>query len=165
VLVHQDPPPSTASPGSRAVSGGALPGGAVSPAPGASDKTSTYEKSADGGAKATAAASNSRAAASGSADPGHRDSPPAATARASTPGAQTPSAGSTTSPDAATPPWISGCTYYSGNGRTREGDSGNHVLQVQCMLTKRGYDVGSTGVDGEFGADTESAVESFQGAR
>ncbi|MEJ8670760.1 peptidoglycan-binding domain-containing protein [Streptomyces sp. Marseille-Q5077] len=30
------------------------------------------------------------------------------------------------------------------------------------MLSKRGYSVGGSGVDGEFGADTESAVRLFQ---
>jgi peptidoglycan hydrolase-like protein with peptidoglycan-binding domain len=33
------------------------------------------------------------------------------------------------------------------------------------MLTKRGYDVGSTGVDGDFGTGTETAVQSFQNAK
>jgi eukaryotic-like serine/threonine-protein kinase len=62
----------------------------------------------------------------------------------------------------ATPPWISGCTHYSGTALTVRGDRGPRVLQVQCMLTKRGYSVGGSGVDGQFGADTESAVRLFQ---
>ncbi|MEU8847169.1 protein kinase [Streptomyces sp. NPDC048564] len=62
----------------------------------------------------------------------------------------------------ATPPWISDCTYYSGTELTVRGDKGQRVVQVQCMLTKRGYSVGGSGVDGEFGADTESAVRLFQ---
>ncbi|MDG4860996.1 protein kinase [Streptomyces sp. T-3] len=62
----------------------------------------------------------------------------------------------------ATPPWISQCTYYSGTAITRYGDTGQRVVQVQCMLTKRGYGVGSSGVDGEFGKDTTSAVKRFQ---
>jgi peptidoglycan hydrolase-like protein with peptidoglycan-binding domain len=33
------------------------------------------------------------------------------------------------------------------------------------MLTKRGYSVGSTGVDGDFAAGTETAVQAFQGDR
>jgi peptidoglycan hydrolase-like protein with peptidoglycan-binding domain len=36
---------------------------------------------------------------------------------------------------------------------------------VQCMLTKRGYSVGGSGVDGEFGKDTQSAVKQFQSAK
>ncbi|KUN98972.1 serine/threonine-protein kinase [Streptomyces caeruleatus] len=62
----------------------------------------------------------------------------------------------------ATPPWLSDCTHYSGTELTARGDKGRRVLQVQCMLTKRGYSVGGSGVDGEFGADTESAVRLFQ---
>jgi peptidoglycan hydrolase-like protein with peptidoglycan-binding domain len=30
------------------------------------------------------------------------------------------------------------------------------------MLTKRGYGVGDSGVDGDFGSETDSAVRSFQ---
>ncbi|MFF7164824.1 protein kinase [Streptomyces sp. NPDC008086] len=62
----------------------------------------------------------------------------------------------------ATPPWLSDCTHYSGTKLTVRGDKGRRVLQVQCMLTKRGYSLGGSGVDGKFGADTESAVRLFQ---
>ena len=62
----------------------------------------------------------------------------------------------------ATPPWISQCTYYSGTELTTSGDKGQRVVQVQCMLTKRGYSVGGAGVDGQFGEDTVSAVRLFQ---
>ncbi|WP_020118641.1 serine/threonine-protein kinase [Streptomyces canus] len=65
----------------------------------------------------------------------------------------------------ATPAWISGCTYYSGTEQTEYGDKGQRVVQVQCMLTKRGYSVGGSGVDGEFGKDTQSAVKQFQSAK
>ncbi|WP_405746173.1 protein kinase domain-containing protein [Streptomyces canus] len=65
----------------------------------------------------------------------------------------------------ATPAWISGCTYYSGTELTDYGDTGQRVVQVQCMLTKRGYSVGGSGVDGEFGKDTQSAVKRFQSAK
>ncbi|MEV0093441.1 serine/threonine-protein kinase [Streptomyces sp. NPDC050738] len=64
-----------------------------------------------------------------------------------------------------TPAWISQCTYYSGTVQTEAGDKGQRVVQVQCMLTKRGYSVGSSGVDGDFGADTTAAVKRFQSAR
>ncbi|MER6155236.1 protein kinase [Streptomyces sp. NPDC001868] len=73
----------------------------------------------------------------------------------------TPPATDATSEPAA-PAWLSDCAYYNGNGRTRLGDTGNRVLQVQCMLTKRGYGIGGGGVDGEFDAGTEAAVQSFQ---
>lgn len=76
----------------------------------------------------------------------------------------TPSDDSPTA-DPGTAPWLSECTYYNGNGPTRLGDSGKRVQQVQCILTERGYGVGSTGVDGEFGSGTEAAVEAFQSDR
>ncbi|RSN73464.1 serine/threonine protein kinase, partial [Streptomyces sp. WAC 05379] len=60
---------------------------------------------------------------------------------------------------------ISQCTYYSGTELTVRGNRGQRVVQVQCMLTKRGYSVGSSGVDGEFGSATLAAVKQFQGAK
>ncbi|MGK5697728.1 protein kinase domain-containing protein [Streptomyces sp. URMC 128] len=65
----------------------------------------------------------------------------------------------------ARPPWLTDCTHYSGTELTRRGDSGRRVVQVQCMLAKRGYDVGGTGVDGQFGKDTAAAVRGFQRAK
>ncbi|MBC9717233.1 protein kinase [Streptomyces sp. TRM66268-LWL] len=65
----------------------------------------------------------------------------------------------------AKPPWIADCTYYSGTTETVYGHQGTRVVQVQCMLTKRGYSVGSAGVDGEFGEDTRTAVKRFQSAK
>ncbi|MCX5603894.1 serine/threonine-protein kinase [Streptomyces phaeochromogenes] len=67
-----------------------------------------------------------------------------------------------TTAEPATPPWISQCTYYSGTQLTQSGDRGQRVVQVQCMLDKRGYGVGGAGVDGQFGKDTASAVKAFQ---
>ncbi|MFH9003902.1 protein kinase [Streptomyces afghaniensis] len=63
------------------------------------------------------------------------------------------------------PPWLTDCTSYSGTELTRRGDSGQRVVQVQCMLAKRGYDVGGAGVDGRFGKDTATAVRGFQRAK
>ncbi|MFI6939367.1 protein kinase [Streptomyces sp. NPDC050418] len=89
-------------------------------------------------------------------------------------GATGGSSGSGSSPDPAptktatkpaTPPWISQCTYYSGTAQTEYGDTGQRVVQVQCMLTKRGYSTGAGGVDGEFGPDTRTAVKRFQTAK
>ncbi|MFG1669793.1 protein kinase [Streptomyces sp. Y7] len=77
--------------------------------------------------------------------------------------AGTPTPTAPTTP--ATPPWNSQCTYYSGTELTDYGDKGQRVVQVQCMLTKRGYSVGSSGVDGEFGTATQAAVKQFQGAK
>ena len=44
----------------------------------------------------------------------------------------------------------------------RRGSSGEYVKVAQEELQKRGYDIGSTGVDGKFGAKTEAAVKQFQ---
>ncbi|MDI3418559.1 serine/threonine-protein kinase [Streptomyces luteolus] len=68
-------------------------------------------------------------------------------------------------PTRPTPPWIKQCTYYSGNALTRFGDKGQRVVQVQCVLSKRGYGIGGAGVDGQFGEDTRAAVKKFQGAK
>ncbi|GAB2848266.1 serine/threonine-protein kinase [Streptomyces deserti] len=159
VLTRQDPP-ATASPGASATAGGTVPGDASrSPAPGtASGRTPTSGKSADGAA--------SRPEVSRSTEAGRRPTPsappgPGPGAERTTPAETTP-APSSPPPEPAAPPWITDCTHYSGNGRTRQGHSGHRVLQVQCMLTERGYNVGSTGVDGDFGPGTEAAVRSFQ---
>ncbi|GAA3775014.1 hypothetical protein GCM10022403_007390 [Streptomyces coacervatus] len=164
LLAHQEAPATASSPPSPeagATNGvGTMPGDApLSPVPGASDRTSVSGKSADGAANADAAPSGPEV--SGSADAG-RPTAPAAVATAPSTAADPAASPSSTPTERAAPPWISDCTYYSGNGRTRQGDSGNRVLQVQCMLVKRGYSVGSTGVDGDFGPGTETAVQSFQ---
>ncbi|MGW2051441.1 protein kinase domain-containing protein [Streptomyces sp. NPDC001858] len=83
----------------------------------------------------------------------------------STPAAPVGDTGASVTPvptEAGAPAWITDCTYYSGNGRTDLGDSGQRVVQLQCMLTRRGYDVGGSGVDGDFGPGTEAAVRGFQ---
>ncbi|TLS44582.1 serine/threonine protein kinase [Streptomyces montanus] len=67
-----------------------------------------------------------------------------------------------TTAEPAPPAWISQCTYYSGTELTRRGDKNQRVVQVQCMLTQRGYSLGKAGVDGKFGKDTVSAVQQFQ---
>ncbi|MFF0727996.1 protein kinase [Streptomyces sp. NPDC004134] len=72
-----------------------------------------------------------------------------------------PTSGPTTSAPPADP-WNS-CTYYSGTALTQNGDSGERVVQVQCILHARGYDLGPDGVDGVFGPKTEAAVKKFQG--
>jgi eukaryotic-like serine/threonine-protein kinase len=76
-----------------------------------------------------------------------------------------PTTGPTADPtEQAAPPWISRCTYYSGTRLTRYGDTGQRVVQVQCMLTERGHGVGDAGVDGQFGDGTLAAVKRFQSA-
>lgn len=53
-----------------------------------------------------------------------------------------------------------------GGGNTmptlRRGDKGEYVTLAQTMLANRGYDLGSCGVDGDFGRATEAAVKAFQ---
>ncbi|MGW3140734.1 protein kinase domain-containing protein [Streptomyces sp. NPDC001139] len=156
------PPASHAPPGSRAAGGGTVSDGARPTASGSSAYTSASGKSVDGGART--ADSPSASTTTGSARPGrHGTSTAPAAPVPSASDEPTGAAPTTATPEApATPPWISDCTYYAGSGRTREGDSGKRVLQVQCMLTKRGYSVGGSGVDGEFGPGTTAAVESFQ---
>ncbi|WP_262060560.1 protein kinase domain-containing protein [Streptomyces sp. STR69] len=166
VLSHHDAPPGASSPGSATTTGRTVPGGtAFSPKPGASDARDASGKNVDGAANPEGAATppedSGSAAPAVHGTPSAPDADPSASADANP--SSSPSSPPTTEP--ATPAWISDCTYYHGNGRTRLGDSGKRVLQVQCMLTKRGYDVGSTGVDGDFGAGTESAVRSFQSAK
>jgi eukaryotic-like serine/threonine-protein kinase len=158
VFTRQDAPADALSPGAGVATGDAAPGG-VPRSPGTSVDGAA---SVDGGAE--------RPEDSGSPDSGRRTAPgssasasasaSAAAAEPDAPGAGVPSASGSTSA-AAAPDWVSDCTYYAGSGRTRQGDSGKRVFQVQCMLTKRGYDLGG-GVDGEFGPGTESAVRSFQ---
>ena len=44
----------------------------------------------------------------------------------------------------------------------RKGDAGPYVTLAQTELIQRGYDLGSYGADGKFGAKTENAVKEFQ---
>lgn len=44
----------------------------------------------------------------------------------------------------------------------RRGDKGSYVSLLQTELVNRGYSVGSSGVDGDFGKNTEAAVKNFQ---
>jgi peptidoglycan hydrolase-like protein with peptidoglycan-binding domain len=52
-------------------------------------------------------------------------------------------------------------TTYPGT-ELKYGSTGALVRRVQQQLLNRGYDIGSSGVDGNFGKDTRAAVESFQ---
>ncbi|MET8945101.1 serine/threonine-protein kinase [Streptomyces sp. NPDC004542] len=167
LLTRQDAAASGSSPGTGSSTAfGALPGqGGSRPASHGTDATSSPAASgedADGAPGGDVRAP--RPAASGSAgEP--RPNGPSASASAAHPsspaGTEAAPSSAGPRPEPSTPAWISDCTFYYGNGRTRAGDSGKRVSQVQCMLTKRGYDV-TDGVDGEFGAGTESAVRGFQ---
>ena len=44
----------------------------------------------------------------------------------------------------------------------RRGNKGADVVECQTMLTRLGYDIGSCGIDGDFGRGTEKAVREFQ---
>lgn len=44
----------------------------------------------------------------------------------------------------------------------RRGSSGDYVLELQQDLLKLGYNIGSTGADGKYGAKTAAAVQAFQ---
>ena len=44
----------------------------------------------------------------------------------------------------------------------RRGNKGADVIECQTMLTRMGYDIGSCGIDGDFGRATEAAVKEFQ---
>ncbi|MBD0839221.1 serine/threonine-protein kinase [Streptomyces sp. TRM68416] len=105
-------------------------------------------------------------------DGGEPDSIPSATATRDSGGGgkkETSPAPTTTvtqtAPAPSTPAWISDCTYYTGTELTDYGDTGQRVVQVQCILTKRGYSVGNAGVDGQFGDATLAAVKQFQTAK
>ncbi|MFE0449092.1 peptidoglycan-binding domain-containing protein [Streptomyces fungicidicus] len=57
------------------------------------------------------------------------------------------------------------CGYYSGSAYTDRGDAGAKVKEIQALLIQHhGYSVGPKGVDGYFGAGTESAVKRLQRA-
>lgn len=47
----------------------------------------------------------------------------------------------------------------------KRGSKGNMVMILQIMLIGHGYSVGSAGIDGDYGAGTESAVIKFQKAK
>ncbi|MFJ3706224.1 MULTISPECIES: peptidoglycan-binding protein [Streptomyces] len=57
------------------------------------------------------------------------------------------------------------CGYHLSNTRADRGDSGAKVQEFQALLIFKGFSVGSTGVDGQFGPSTQSAVKRFQSSR
>ena len=61
-----------------------------------------------------------------------------------------------------TPQTPAACPYAEPSKNLRKGSEGEGVKWAQWMLEECGYDVGSCGIDGEFGSDTRKAVESFQ---
>ncbi|MFF6976830.1 protein kinase [Streptomyces sp. NPDC008343] len=139
-----------------------LPGSSSSPS--RDKEKEEREKDSEGTGKDTDATASAVAAQSaGPSASGSAAGETQATPSSGNGGSGAPTAAPTkTATTPATPPWISDCTHYSGTEITDRGGKGPRVVQVQCMLSKRGYSVGGSGVDGEFGADTESAVRLFQ---
>ena len=54
------------------------------------------------------------------------------------------------------------CPYAEPDRIQKKGSKGDGVRWVQWMLVKHGYDVGKTGIDGDFGSATDAAVKQFQ---
>lgn len=48
------------------------------------------------------------------------------------------------------------------NPTLKRGSKGEYVTLLQTKLKQRGYDLGSCGIDGDFGRATEAAVKAFQ---
>ncbi|MDX3582397.1 protein kinase [Streptomyces europaeiscabiei] len=174
-LTLLSPATTTASPqGGTTVSADALPGDAASASATArSDRTDTTPDGGSGTSevsgkdeRASADGDTPRPDSSASGTDSGTDEDPDTGSSAPAPGTSAPPETTPTPSDAptepTTPAWLTDCTYYYGNGRTRLGDSGQRVLQVQCMLSKRGYGLGGGGVDGEFDDGTKAAVQSFQ---
>nr|WP_307050507.1 protein kinase [Streptomyces achromogenes] len=165
LLTGQDPP-ATASPEAgvtRAVDGGSghVSTASVSPSASAHARPDVDGAAVENRGGTTATAPGAGPSASPVGRPVNASAPGTApeSSPSATPSAADPSAVTDTAP------WLSECTYYSGKARTRLGDTGRRVQQVQCMLSKRGYSEGSTDADGEFGSGTQAAVQSFQSER
>lgn len=54
------------------------------------------------------------------------------------------------------------CPYNVPVVVVKRGMYGNDVRWVQWQLTERGYSVGASGIDGDFGANTERGLKAFQ---
>jgi hypothetical protein len=86
----------------------------------------------------------------------------------------TPTAPPVTAPAETSPPTpppivesIDGCSMaptppFVGAIPMKRLDHNDHVRELQQMLTTLGFDVGGSGLDGEFGPDTEDAFEQWQ---
>ncbi|MGV9555117.1 protein kinase domain-containing protein [Streptomyces sp. NPDC003522] len=167
-LTGQDSPATADSPGPAATGpggpGAASGGSGSSPSRDARGGTSARGGSAARPDGSTDEASGPLATPSPSPSDGRTAVPIAPPTGSGAAGPTSAPAPSSPAAEPATAPWNTDCTHYLGNGRTRRGDTGRHVLQVQCMLTKRGY--GLAGDDaGDFGSGTETAVRAFQDDR
>lgn len=173
VLLRPDGPATAAPPTDvetvTGVAPGAGPGNVALPGTSGMPDRASAAGSSNGRADADGGPASGRPEAPGSTTAGGSPtSTSAGTDTGSGTGTSSAPSADPTTPSAEPPasqPWNTDCTDYNGNGRTQEGDSGKKVSQVQCMLTKRGYSVGSAGVNGEFGPETTSAVRAFQSAK
>ncbi|MEU5208820.1 peptidoglycan-binding protein [Streptomyces sp. NPDC020742] len=57
--------------------------------------------------------------------------------------------------------------WYAGNSDTQDallapGSHGREVAEAQCLLQRLGYELGTAGVDGRYGANTDRAIVSLQ---
>ncbi|MFI6806712.1 protein kinase [Streptomyces luteogriseus] len=159
----------TAAAAPPAVSGTAHSDARTSPAPGSSTSPSGARDDesgkAEGGDKEAVSRAGADEASPAPRTTGDRATPSAASEDGEDGSADgdIPTASPTrTATTPAGPPWNSRCAYYSGTEVTRQGDEGQRVVQVQCMLTQRGFKVGDGGVDGRFGGATQAAVKKFQ---
>ncbi|KPH99906.1 Peptidoglycan-binding domain 1 protein [Actinobacteria bacterium OV450] len=55
-----------------------------------------------------------------------------------------------------------GCNYTDSQPTISRGSKGAAVRQAQCLLKTWNVNIGSSGVDGDFGPDTDRAVREFQ---
>lgn len=55
-------------------------------------------------------------------------------------------------------------TMVTNKVKAKKGDKGSYIQEIQRVLIRKGYPCGSTGADGDFGANTEKAVKAFQQA-
>ncbi|MFJ2767510.1 peptidoglycan-binding protein [Streptomyces sp. NPDC087300] len=90
----------------------------------------------------------------------------AVTGAAATASAAAPSAEPSAATALAGCSWRTGLGFYCGydthNTYADYGDSGKKVKEIQALLRFHGKDIGSSGIDGQFGKDTRSAVRAFQ---
>jgi hypothetical protein len=140
-------------------------GSPSSPAAASASATSAAPSTSPQGGSSPSPSKSVTRRAGGGASPGVTTAP-AAPATSSAPSRPTHTVTATVRPTATVSsaparPWDS-CDYYSGTEQTEEGDTGSRVTEVQCILKARGYDIGPSGVDGDFGPDTLAAVKKFQ---
>ena len=71
-------------------------------------------------------------------------------------------AGTASAAPTAVTPAVYGCNYTDATPSLSLGSTGTAVKEAQCLLVYWGFSVGPSGVDGQFGKNTQSAVYGFQ---